>query len=295
MRALTVAVLFFVGCAHGVPTVASKNPDDCVDVDPPEPATTVAPHGNEVGVCFADNDCFVVDHVHGHIVGRTGIVHTELGDPPELRLDRPPERFETVRTETETSVCDRDKVCRTLTLPGVADQRTVLPAISASGHELYFVARDNNQAFLDTIAIDARGRRTGRVPLPIGAGSLDDHGFTVERVGTAILVRDSISLGLNNERSQQILVDPLTGATRSLLSGSAVALDETTAVVMQSGRADIIKTQGLATITSRTTGDGMAAGANGKVAVLAHSNPPTLIVIENRRFTRTWRLPTCKR
>lgn len=284
-------------CAHRVPTATPADPELCLH-DGREPPRLVAPHGDLVSVCYGDGDCLVLDHVRGRVVARAAWpAGAEQGLPDELKVPEPPGRFELERTERETAVCDKTGGCRRLRLPGVADQRTVMPAISADGGELYFVAHDGDRAFLDTIAVDARARRTNRVALP-GADAAE-HGFDVDRVGTAVLVRESIHLGLHDTRSSRVLVDPYTSAIRALPDGTAVQLDDHAALVVEGKRATIVATRALKTLATHVEpgaaerGSTIAA-ANGAVAVVAFANPPTILAVEHRRFAHRWRLPICR-
>lgn len=286
----TWPLIALAGCAHAIPTATTTDPELCFRETRPR---LVAPHGDQVGVCYGDGDCLVVDHVHGTMVKRVGWPHAEQGFPPELREPQRVDKFELERSDTdEATFCaagDR-ATCHAMHLPGVTDARTVLPAISLDGASLYYVVREGAHAFLDTVAT-ATSARTGRVPL--AGADAPNHLYSVDRIGTAILVRDSIPRGLNDEPFTYTLIDPATTARRELLDGGAIELDDHTAIVVDANGASIVETHGLVTLERHVAAGGAAVGVNRDVGVLAFGSPSSIVVIEHRHVTREWRMPMC--
>jgi hypothetical protein len=282
-----VALLVVAGCGGtSVPLAQSVDGDTCVRAHhADEPAVTSFAGGRAL-MCWGGGSCVTLDVATGTFEG--GV---DNGD----REPAPLPRFEMASDETALQLCERGAACISIRVPG-RDPRTVPAVASADGSRVFAVMALGDRVFVDTY--DRRSRRVGRVRL---TGD-DSHGHSIERVGTAVLVSDE----LYAEKPGAVaytLVDPFTGAIRELAKGSALELDEHTALVVEGRSAAIVDTRTLRTLATHVapgapvTDHSSASGSSsGPFAVVAFTAPPTVVAIDvrARRFGASWRIPVCK-
>jgi len=291
---LVLAIAVVAGCAssRGIPRARATDPDVCVAAeDVTNSVEGIRTDGKRVEVCYGGASCITFD------VATSTVSRAEIAEQPPDPL----ERFELARDEDGSiALCDRHTdICTTIRIPG-QDERAVPIEPGPNGNELYaLVTSEDGVHYLDTY--DLRSRRIGRIV--IGHGK--DHMFSMWRVGSAVLVNESIDAdaGMNNA-SSTTLVAPFTGAIRRLANGHAIELDPTSILAIEGRDATIVEARTLrALATHQAPGKPVpdhssAAGIriDRKRAIVAFTDPPSIATIDipARRFVSAVRLPVCE-
>jgi hypothetical protein len=295
VRLAVLVAIAVVGCTRVTPLARVVGEDVCIESHAATQAVDqLERDGTHVQVCY-DGACIVFDTTTSTVSRR------QLDPPPE-----PSERFfldsgqdgEEGNGET-ISLCDRlTDVCSRVRIP-VEDVRTVAMEVNATGTELYAIITNDAGVHLDTY--DLRSRRIGRISLGISNGR--EHFWSLRRVGTALIVSESIAFDITKSASTNTLVAPFTGAIRRLAQGSAIELDQNTLLVLEGRSASIVEARTFRTLATHTApgkpiaDHSSAAGIRVQKysAIAAFSDPPSVATIDirERRFVTARRLPVC--
>lgn len=289
---MRLTLLALVGCGGAaVPLAHSTDRDACVRaIDSDEPATAAVVHGRALA-CWGHGSCVSIDVATGafEIAGDWG----DEGDHVGERDPRALARFEVAHDDRSVLLCERGVGCIPIAIPG-RDPRTISAEPAADGSKLYAVVALPDGVFVDTY--DRAARRIGRVRIP----GDPQHGWTLNRVAGAVVLGES---GMDTTAITYRLVDPFTGAVRALAQGTAVELDDHTALVVEGRSASIVETRTLHPLATHVApgppvfDHSSASGAvAGDVAVVVFTAPPSLVAVDVRRhqFAGSWRIPVCK-